>query len=203
MAELPQQSKKSEAQSRLPPGWHVVSDPWGERLGWLIGLFVITYCLLFVLAYFEEYKKADGSVRVNDKANILSPKAVAEIEQVKFPEDIPALVRTVSSIPGAKIGTFATELMSKDPNWQKLRHRYWLRRIIRQDKPWATGVYVLVSIDPRLLQIRFGHEIRLRAYQQLIAAGKWYRDQQCFEQSALDQCVINTMQGTRQENGQA
>ncbi len=181
---MPQQSEKSETQSQ---------PAWVQLLGCFGGLFAFAFFLLFALASFTPKPKADGSVIVDDEANILTPEAEAAIKQVKFPEDIPAVVRTVSSIPRRKIGTFATDLMPEERHWQTLRPRGWLRKYIRQDLPSGPGVYVLVSLDPQLLQIRFGREIRLSAYQQMLAVGTWYRGQQRFERSALDQHVLKTV----------
>jgi hypothetical protein len=148
---------------------------------------------LFVLASFTPKPKADGSVIVDDAANILSPEAEAAIKQIKFPEDIPAVVRTVSTISEEKIGTFATDLMATERHWQTLRPRGWLRKYIRNDSPSGPGIYVLVSLDPQLLQIRFGPEIRLAAYQQMLAIGPWYRSQQRFERSTIDQHVVRSV----------
>lgn len=131
---------------------------------------------------------------MQDDAKILSSETKCALSQIRFPEDIPVIVRTVPHIPPREMGTFATDLMSKDAGWQKLRPRSWLRRWFRQDLPSDRGVFVLVSMDPQLLQIRFGRAIRLGAYQQMLAVGTWYRSQQTFERNALDQHVLNTVQ---------
>lgn len=172
---------------------------WVQALGWLGGLGGVAFCFLFVAASCTANPKADGSVIVDDQANILAPWAKAAIKEIRFPEDIPTVVRTVSSIPPQKIGTFATDLMLEEPHWQTLRPRGLLRKFLRNDPPSGPGVYVLVSLKPQLLQIRFGPAIRLSAYQNLIAVGTWYRDQQRFERSALDAHVVHTIKELAQK----
>ena len=80
--------------------------------------------------------------------------------------------------------------MDDGPEWQTLRPRGFLRRYIRQDSPSAPGVLVVVSRDPHLLQIRFGHDVRLAAYEAGLAAGPWYRMHQEF---GNDQEIVATV----------
>src|SRR6185369_10035214 len=115
-----------------------------------------------------------------------------------FPDDTPVVIRTVSKIPSSEIGSFATEAMNHDPNRQSLRPRGFLRRYFRHGLPYGTGVYVLVSVQPLLLQIRFGDEIRLAAYQSGLAAGPWYRQQQTFPRAQIEThtvAVVNELAG--------
>src|SRR5262245_47416262 len=169
---------------------YVDRPAWTGILACLPLFAMVTFVVLFMVASFTQKPKADGSVAFEDEANILSPEAKAAITQTKFPEDIPVVVRTVSAIPKDKMGSFASDLMSEDRHWQTLRPRGWLRRNIMQQSPSGSGVYVLVSLDPQLLQIRFGSEIRLSAYENMVAIGPWYRDQQLFERNALDEHLI-------------
>ena len=181
----------------MPQQSETQSQPAGARflglIGWVVPLLVIAYFLLFAVATLTPKPKANGIVIVNDEANLLAPWAEEAIGQIKFPDDVPVVVHTVSTIPAGKIATFATDKMSQESHWQTLRPRGWLRKYIKRDFPWATGVYVVVSLDPQLLQIRFGEEIRLGAYQQMIAVGPWYRDQQRFERTEVDHHVLNTV----------
>jgi hypothetical protein len=172
---------------------------WQKALGCLGGGVALVFFLLFAIASCTADPKADGSLIVDDEANILAPWAEDALREIRFPDDTPAVVRTVSSIPARKIGTYATDLMVKEPHWQTLRPRGWLRRHIRRDSPSGPGVYVLVSGDPLLLQIRFGRNIRLSAYQQGIAVGNWYRDKQRFVKSSLNRHVVETVQDLAQK----
>jgi hypothetical protein len=158
------------------------------------GAFAFSFFIMFALASCTEGRDADGSVVVEDRANLLSPAARSALSAIKFPKGIPVLVRTVYSIPLHKIGSFATELMSEEPAWQTLRPRGFLRKHVRQDPPWAPGVYVLVSSEPKLLQVRFGEKIRLAAYQERIAAGSWYRERQEFSSATLEQHLTRTVE---------
>jgi hypothetical protein len=177
--------RSAESEDRSQPAW--------ASLGCLVVLLGVTFFVAFVLASCTPEPKANGRVIVDDRANLLAQDTKAAIERIKFPQEIAAVVRTVTTIPRTEIGTFASELMSEEPHWHTLRPRGWLRRHLRQDLPWGPGVYVLVSSDPQLLQIRFGRDIRLSAYQHMLAIGPWYRSQQRFDRSALDQHVVSTV----------
>jgi hypothetical protein len=158
-------------------------------------LFVMTFSLVacFVLASCTSDPEADGRLIVNDEAKLLSAATRKELERIRFPVGTPVLVRTVATIPPSKIGSFATDAMEEESRWQELRQRGFLRTHFRQDPAWAPGIYVLVSREPSLLQIRYGSEVRLAAYEELIAAGAWYRARQRFQASALDPHLKRTL----------
>lgn len=165
----------------------------GSALGCAVAIAVLSIFLLWMAAFFATNPDAKTNPIVIDDAGVLTPESVAALEAIRFPRDIPAIVRIVKSIPIAKIGTYATDAMADEPAWSSLRPRGFLRKYFRQDAPWGRGVYVLVSIEPALLQIRFGEEIRLRAYREGLAAGSWYRDHQRFPNSGLNGHVVRTV----------
>jgi len=88
--------------------------------------------------------------------------------------------------------------MGKESAWKNLRPRGFLREYFRQDPPSGRGVYVLVSLNPALLQIRFGGEIRLRAYREGLATGLWYRAHQRFPQDGIPVHVTRTVRDLAQ-----
>ena len=106
-----------------------------------------------------------------DDARILQPAAIRAIEQTTFPPDVPLMVRTVDAPAATIVGAAATDRMEHETHWQSVRPRTWHQRNFKRNYPWGTGVYVLVSKRPALLQIRFGDEIRLQSYRTGLAAG--------------------------------
>jgi len=74
-----------------------------------------------------------------------------------------------------------------------MRPRAFLRRTFRQDSPSSTAVYVLVSEEPGLLQIRYGKQLRLAAYRTGIACGEWYVAQQRIEPGQLERQLLQTL----------
>jgi hypothetical protein len=154
--------------------------------------------LLWAAACFAPKPEANTNPVVVDSAHVLTPESVAAIESVRFPRDVPVIVRTVKTIPPARIGQFATQAMTDEPAWNRLRPRGFLRKYFRQDPSWGRGVYVLVSIEPALLQIRFGEELRMRAYRLGLAAGSWYREHQRFPPDDLPGQVTRTVQELEQ-----
>lgn len=165
----------------------------GSALGCLGAIAAFLVGVLWVAASFTAKPEAKTNPVVIDDAGVLSPESIAAIDAIRFPRDIPAVVRTVNRIPGAEIGTYATDAMSAEAAWNGLRPRGVLRKYFRQDAPWGTGVYTLVSMDPALLQIRYGEEIRLRAYREGLATGPWYREHQRFPEAGLKDHLTRTV----------
>lgn len=155
-----------------------LADSLGGLLGAIAGLLALAFFVLFLAASCTPKPKADGRLIVIDEANLLQPNVEEAIASVRFPKDIPVILRTVDSIPIKRIGIFATSLMDEEEAWQELRPRGFLRRYFKQDFPQSRGIYILASSEPTLLQIRFGRDIRLAAYNAGIASGEWYRDHQ-------------------------
>jgi len=111
---------------------------------------------------------------VLDSANLLSQNTIARIEsQDSFPPDIPILVRTVDSLPTARISVIATEMMEDEDYWDRVRPRGWFSKI-GGDPSHGRGIYILLSQNPRLLQIRYGPGLLLPAYRAGLAAGPRY-----------------------------
>jgi len=171
----------------------------GNTLGCALAIAAFCAFLLWVAAFFAEKPDAKTNPVVIDDAGALTPESIAALKAIQFPRDIPAVVRVVKKIPIETIGTYATDAMAEEPAWNNLRPRSFLRRYFRQDAPWGRGVYVLVSMDPALLQIRFGEEIRLRAYREGLATGSWYRDHQRFPQGGINGHIVQTVRELAQK----
>jgi hypothetical protein len=149
-------------------------------MGCLAALLAITVLAMFLTASCTEAPEADGRVLVIDEVGLLTDATRTLLSAIRFPEGTAVIVRTVDSIPAVKMGRYATDRMPEERQWQLLRPRGFLRTYFRQDPAWARGVYVLLSRNPELMQIRFGQDLRLAAYQEGLAAGDWYREQQEF-----------------------
>jgi len=171
-----------ETQAKITAG----SPIWPKAAAILIALLVTSLFVLWLASFFAPRPRANPIPKVVDSAGVFSKQTVDALTALRFPDDTPVVIRTVSKIPSSEIGSFATEAMNHDPNWQSLRPRGFLRRYFRQDLPYGTGVYVLVSVEPLLVQVRFGNEIRLAAYQSGLAAGPWYRQQQVFPRDQIE-----------------
>jgi hypothetical protein len=183
-----------ETQAEITPG----SSIWSKAAAILIAVLVTSLFVLWLASLFAPRPRANPIPKVVDSAGVFSKQTVDALTALHFPDDTPVIVRTVSKIPSSEIGSFATEAMNHDPNWQSLRPRGFLRRYFRHDLPYGTGVYVLVSVEPLLLQIRFGDEIRLAAYQSGLADGPWYRQQQIFPRAQIEThavAVVNELAG--------
>jgi hypothetical protein len=123
---------------------------------------------------------SQGVIRpvVVDEARLLSAAAIHAIEQVRFPSDIPVLVRITDAPVASIAGPAATDRMEHETHWQKVQPRTWHQRYVKQNAPWGSGMYLLVSARPALVQVRFGDRIRLDAYRAGLAAGPHYRRMQ-------------------------
>jgi hypothetical protein len=125
--------------------------------------------------------------RVFDDARLLTPATIARIESTVFPPDVPVIVRTVDRLDARVAAADATDRMERETAWQTLRPRTWHQSTIKRDTPWGSGIYILVSKDPPLMQVRFGERIRLEAYRAGLAAGPGYRRwQDAFRLEAAD-----------------
>jgi hypothetical protein len=150
--------------------------------------------VFWLAAGFTSRPTARTTPFVADGAGAYSNATVDRLMSIHFPEDTPVVIRTVNNIPLKEIGAYATQCMNNDPHSQVLRPRGLLRRFFRRDSPSGTGVFVLVSLEPLLLQIRFGDQLRLRAYRTGLATGPWYRSQQRFPREEIENHTVEVVQ---------
>lgn len=137
-------------------------------------------------------------VKIIDGANILDSAAWHRLSELKgFPLDIPVVVETVDSLGSYFHGDTALKRMRSLPYWAEVRPKGWFDRNLNFDRPEGTGVYVLASRNPDLLQIRFGERIRLMAYRSGLVFGPTYRSIQdeyrtsTDKSAALTEVVVN------------
>jgi len=151
---------------------------WVQVAGCLGGLLGLAFFAGWIAAWFAPEPEAAGGPIVIDEAHLLTPATLAALERISFPRDVPVVIRTEACLPPRREAAYASESMEAEPGWQRLRPRGFLRRYFRQDAAWGRGVYVLASLEPAIIQVRYGEEIRMRAYRAGIVTGPWYRDRQ-------------------------
>ena len=141
---------------------------WSMRfLALLIPFLVLTAC--------SADNKPVIKPKVFDEAGLLKKKTIRSIE-TKFllPPDIPLYIRTVKAIDITKVAAVPNEMMENENYWNEIRPKSWLTKRFLADPSYGTGIYILISEKPRLLQIRFGPQIRMEAYRAGLAAGTQY-----------------------------
>lgn len=127
--------------------------------------------VLFIMCTFLWGCRENPDVRKRvhfwDTANIYSDEFKNKIIHGKynFPQDILILIKTVDSIPVSLIGSFATLEHDNESNWAEWRD---------SDDVMDNGIMVLISEQPRLIQIRYGKNIFLEAYKSGFAFGNKY-----------------------------
>lgn len=170
---------------------------WQRIAGVLIGTIAVlgglSALILLVWGFVEGSPSPQGRIRpaVFDDAGILSPEAIRAIEQTTFPPDVPVIVRTVDAPAATIVGAAATERMERETHWQSVRPRTWYQNKVKRNHSWGTGVYVLVSKNPALVQVRFGDGIRLQSYRTGLAAGPEYRRvQQAYAAAPIDARLV-------------
>ena len=132
--------------------------------------------------------------QVIDEAGIFDSATTQQIQEFQFPEDIPVLVRTVHEISPSEIGFYASENMKTEDYWESVRPKGWWRRAFKRDKSRSTGIYVLVSEEPGLVQIRFGERIRIEAFRQGLVVGlKYLEIQNDWASTDPNGSIIKTM----------
>jgi hypothetical protein len=166
-------------------------------------ILLLSVVLLFFVGCSKQVSNQNTSIspKIIDNINLLSPKVKKYIEEMcKFPDGIFVLVRTMDKLDRAKIGSYATDTMEEEAYWEQVRPRGFFARWIKQDKPWSMGVYVLVSKEPNLIQIRYGERIRLEAYRSGLAIGnKYLQIQQQFKRHGANQGTLNALKELSQE----
>ena len=164
-------------------------------------LFVVLIALLASCSKDKEDLSIPSEVKIVDEFNLISDKTKNYLmNEVTFPDDILVLVRTIDTIEPSIIGSYASSQMEKEEWWREVNPKGLYSRWIKQDKPWSNGVYIVVSQEPHLIQIRYGERIRLEAYRAGLAVGNKYSDMQAnFVIEPTDEGVINTAERVSKE----
>ena len=135
---------------------------------------LVTLFLVYGCGTNDNQASKPSTVKVVDTAGILTKKVVRKIEDTyAFPPDSPILVRTIKTLKRSEAAAVATEMMQAEGYWESVRPKHFWEKMTG-DKPDATGTYILVSQEPRLIQIRFGERVRLQAYRAGLAVGDQY-----------------------------
>lgn len=163
----------------------------------------LSIALLFLVSCSRQDGNENQSIspKVIDSIHLLSPEVKEYIEETyTFPDGIFVLVRTMDKLDYGEIGSYATDAMEREQFWEQVRPKGFFAKWIKQDKPWSRGVYVLISKDPSLIQIRYGERIRLEAYRSGLAIGKEYLQiQRYFERHGPTLGTLNALRVLSQE----
>lgn len=126
-------------------------------------------------------------LKVFDESGLLSTKTKADIaSQLSFPSDVVVIIRTTASIPSGKEASIASAAMEEETYWKQARTKNLIERLTG-DSSDSTAVYVYISKQPRLIQIRYGNRIGLQATRSGIASGQNYLAiQQAYWQGLID-----------------
>ena len=147
-----------------------------QTIALIISFLILTAC--------SSENKSVIKPKVFDEAGILKKNTIKAIEnKFAFPPDVALYIRTVKTLPLIQIGSIANEMMEKENYWKEIRPKNWYKSRIQADPPHSTGIYILISQNPRLIQVRYGPQIRMEAYRAGLAAGQDYL---AFQQKYLE-----------------
>ncbi len=153
--------------------------------------FIAIFCALWLMAgCTHKPTKVFHKPYIIDEASILQTQTKSALQKVKFPKDIPVLIKTLDSIPLGKLAKYTSSCMKNEMYWDSVRHVNFFRSYARFQKPWDNGVYIVISKKPKLIQIRYGNNLRMEAYTRGIAAGPWYVKNQKYKFITLDKHII-------------
>ena len=165
----------------------------GQTAGCLFAFVVFSAMALFLFPSCSDPERWAHVPHVDDPAGLLSPAAEGSIRAVSFPVDIVVVVKTVSRIDPADVAASGYRELEGHERWGRARPRTWYRHYFKADPSWSTGVFVLVSREPRLIQIRFGERIRLEAFRSGLAYGPEYRGRQEGYRTGSEDSVVATI----------
>jgi hypothetical protein len=130
--------------------------------------------LLILISIVSVLSSCNGRVDKNlgvkfvDEAKLYSEKFKEEIVNGKyhFPNGVPVLILTVDSIPISEIGFYASTVLENSSKW------------IESKKERKNCVLLIISKNPKLIQMRFGENVLLESYKSGLSAGNKYRTYQ-------------------------
>jgi hypothetical protein len=164
--------------------------------------FSLIVLVLLLVSCSNEKKESPthSKLEIKDDFHLLSTETKEYLNNIKFPDNILVLIRTVDEIELSQIGSYASSKMEEEDWWKEVNPQGLYQRWIKQNKPWSKGIYIVVSQEPHLIQIRYGERIRLEAFRAGLAVGHKYSDMQTsFATKTIDEGVINTVQQLSKE----
>lgn len=111
----------------------------------------------------SHYSNDEYKVVILNESKVIQDSTIQKIINYKMPKGYMYIVRAVDSVDIRRVGATAEEYMDKDEH----KHPDYLSFNAR-------GVYIFVSKNPSLVQVRAGDEIRLLANWNGITSGKEY-----------------------------
>lgn len=122
---------------------------------------------LFLIGCSTNFADETFSPVVLDDARMLDKATADWLNSYSYPRGLAFVVRSVDKLPIRDVGSQADELFEKDA-----------LKCPKPDACKARGVYLLISREPSLIQVRVGSELARKAQWAGITAGKPYIDKQ-------------------------
>jgi hypothetical protein len=122
---------------------------------------------LFITGCRTNFAKENLSPVVFDDAKMLDKATVEWLKSSSYPTGFAFVIRSIDKLPARDVGSQADDLFEKDA-----------LRCPKPDACSARGVYILISREPSLMQIRVGSELARKAQWAGITAGTTYIEKQ-------------------------
>jgi hypothetical protein len=131
---------------------------------------LIAYTLLFIIFLTgcgSNLQDKQFTPIILDEANILNREILKWLKNYNYPKGFPFIIRTVNTLPRLEVGSKADEYFETDAS-----------RCPDPDACKKRGIYILLSREPALIQVRAGSEIALQLRWKGITAGPAYLQKQ-------------------------
>src|SRR5689334_13007753 len=130
-------------------------------------LCVVFLVPLFLIGCRTDFSKENFSPLVLDEARTLNKETTQWLKSQSYPSGFVFLFRSVDKLSVRELGSQADELFEKDA-----------QKCPKPAACTARGVYILISREPSLMQIRVGSELARKAQWAGLTAGKTYIEKQ-------------------------
>ncbi len=138
-----------------------------SRTNSAIKLCVVFLVPLFLIGCRTDFSKENFSPLVLDEARTLNKETTQWLKSQSYPSGFVFLFRSVDKLSVRELGSQADELFEKDA-----------QKCPKPAACTARGVYILISREPSLMQIRVGSELARKAQWAGLTAGKTYIEKQ-------------------------
>lgn len=153
-----------------------------------IGAIALGFLTLILVSCNEGLANEDMEydVEIIDNAHILSPKTCNYLRDLRVPNGLIPMIVTVDHIDSLKVAVYAEELM--DSIADNYVDGYSFRK---------RGILLVVSKDPKLIQVRVGNMFSLYTRMRGITAGNNYlKMQQLIAENGIDIMTVTFLQNT-------
>lgn len=127
--------------------------------------FLFLIALVFALSSCNSRVDKNLGVKFIDDAKLYSENFKQEIINGKyhFPNGVPIVIMTIDTIPISEMGFFGNDILENSSKW------------FESKKERKNCVFLIISKNPKLIQMRFGENVLLEAYRHGLSTGNKYR----------------------------